>query len=258
MKMRWAVILNDGTQVGSNDYLVRRLVEKGIMPVMRVYTHEGRPIQGDLERLVRHYRQLGVHYYQLYNEPNLRHENVGAYPDVDRYLDRWIPAAKAVLRAGGLPGFGALAPGGDFDDLAFLQESLKRLKERGEVSVLDRAWLAVHNYLMDRPVDDPEQLGFRRYQRYDAIVRQALGRSLPMISTEGGVHLDSRLDERQQAELLRAAYKAMEGREPHYFAYSVWTIANEAGGGHDRTYSRQALFRPDSTHPIVETLRRWA
>ena len=38
MNVKWAVVLNDGVNIGDNDYLVKRLVDKGIMPVMRVYT----------------------------------------------------------------------------------------------------------------------------------------------------------------------------------------------------------------------------
>ncbi len=258
MNMRWAVVLNDGTQVGANDYLVKRLVANGIMPVMRIYTPGVQRIDGDLAAMVRHYRGLGVHYFQLFNEPNLRTENGGAQPDVDRYLDAWVPAARIVSQEGGLPGFGALAPGGDYDDLAFLRRALERLQERGETDVLDRAWLAVHNYLMDRPVDDPEELGFRRYRRYDAVVREVLGRSMPIIGTEGGIQIGSRLDEKQQADLLLQAYRAMERSEPYYLAYTVWTIANEAGGGHDRRWNQQALFRPDGVSMVVDQLKRWA
>lgn len=258
MNMRWAVVLNDGTQVGANDYLVKRLVASGIMPVMRIYAPGVQRIDGDLAAMVRHYRKLGVHYFQLFNEPNLRTENGGAEPDVDRYLDAWVPAARTVSQEGGLPGFGALAPGGDYDDVAFLRQALKRLRERGETGVLDRAWLAVHNYLMDRPADDPEEVGFRRYRRYDAVVRDVLGRSMPIIGTEGGVQIGSRLDEKQQADLLLQAYRAMERSEPYYFAYTVWTIANEAGGGHDRRWNQQALFRPDGVSMVVHQLKRWA
>jgi hypothetical protein len=58
MKVKWMVILNNGTKIGSNDYLVKQLAANGIMPIMRIYTPNGQPIEGDLGALVRHYRQL--------------------------------------------------------------------------------------------------------------------------------------------------------------------------------------------------------
>ena len=56
---------------------------------------------------------------------------------------------------------------------------------------------------------------------------------------------------------LRSVYQFMQNhREPWNFAYSYWTIANEAGGGSDRRYSNQALFKADgSASPIVSMLQ---
>ena len=249
MGIRWVTFLNDGTRIGDNDYLVKRLVEAGIMPVMRIYTDGGAPIQGDLGALVRHYLKLGVYYFQLYNEPNLRVENGGAEPDVKRYIDRWLPAARIVAANGGLPGFGALSPQGDVDDLTFLREALREIKARGAVDVLNRAWLSVHNYGPD----------FLRVRKYDAILREELGRSLPQISTEAGVYPGPSLSEEEQVRLLAEAYQYMARREPYYLAYTYWIIANQAGGGHDPAWEYQALFRADGrVSPLVEILRATA
>ena len=265
MKMKWVVFLNNGTDVGPNDYLVTRLAEAGIMPVMRVYTPNGAPVKGDLAALVRHYLPLGVHYYQLYNEPNLSLENQGRRPDVASYLDKWIPAAKEVARAGGLPGFGALAPGGEVDDLQFLREALDGIIRRGEEAVLDKAWLSVHNYLFNRPLDhDRDSNGFAKFRWYDRIVREKLGRSLPMIGTEGGTHVgahnDSSLPPVSDQDLVRRVMGAYEhvgrGAEPYNFAYTYWLLANEAGGGTDPSFSHQALIKPHGASPLVEALKR--
>ncbi|MCD6290456.1 MAG: hypothetical protein J7M34_08135 [Anaerolineae bacterium] len=249
MGIRWVTFLNRGTQIGDNDYLVKRLVEAGIMPVMRIYTDGGSPIQGDLGALVRHYRSLGVYYFQLYNEPNLRVENGGAAPDVNRYLDLWLPAARIVAANGGFPGFGALSPQGDVDDLTFLREALRQIKARGAADVLNRAWLSVHNYGPD----------YLRVRQYDAILREELGRSLPQISTEAGVYPGPHLSVQEQVRILADAYQHMAQREPYYLAYTYWIIANELGGGHDPAWERQALFRADGTvNPLVDVLRATA
>lgn len=257
MKVKWVTFLNEGTKVGDNDYLVEKLVARDIMPVMRIYTPPGEPIKGDLEGLVRYYSQRGVHYFQLFNEPNLKAENAGAEPNVDRYLDQWIPAAKRVAAAGGLPGLGALSPSGDLDDRQFLKAAIDGIKARGQESALDHAWIAAHNYTFAEGGDPLSDAGFLRFRDYDTIAREKLGRSLPVIGTEGG-HPDHAQDaavEKSVADSARQAYQYMNGREPYYFAYSQWAIANEEGGGHDSAFRHHALFQPGWTSPLVDALK---
>lgn len=253
MGMKWVVFLNDGTNIGDNDYLVRQLTRNGIMPVMRVYTDGLKPIEGDLEALVRHYRALGVTYYQLYNEPNLMVETHGQPPDVARYLDLWVPAARRVIAAGGLPGIGALSPQGEMDDRQFLREMLDEMDRRGELQLLDRTWLAVHNYTGPRPLSDPD--GFLRFRQYDEIIRAKLGRSLPMVGTEGGTHVSTHVDEAAQVQMVLGAYEYMaREREPYNFAYTYWIIANEVGGGRDPEFSGHALFTAQGPSRLARAL----
>ncbi len=257
MGMKWVVLLNDGTNVGDNDYLVQRLTENGIMPVMRLFTDGLTPLSGDIEGMVRHYRQMGVEYFQLYNEPNLMVETHGRPPNVSDYLDLWIPAAKRVLAAGGLPGIGALSPQGEMDDRQFLTQMLAEVEARGEADLLDRTWLSVHNYTGARPLSDPD--GFLRFRQYDAIIQRALGRSLPMVGTEGGTHLGSHLSEEQQVKMVLGAYDHMaKGSDPYNFSYTYWIIANEAGGGRDPEFSQHALIREDGPTALATALMQSA
>jgi hypothetical protein len=254
MKVKWAVVLNDGTNTTENDYLVKQLVLKGIMPVMRVYTPGLVPINGDLSAMVKHYKAMGVSYFQLYNEPNLAGENPDGKPNVQRYLDLWLPAAKTVIAAGGLPGFGALSPQGQQNDLEFLQQALSGVVSRGSGSVLDSTWLSMHNYAAGQPVSD--RTGFSRFKEYASVMQRTLGRVLPIVGTEGGVYATGDVSESRQVQLVTDAYRHMSQREPYLLAYSYWVIANEAGGGRDGEYSYQALFRGDgSVSPIVNALR---
>jgi len=264
MKIKWMVILNDDAKIGDNDYLVKQLVNNGIMPIMRIYTPHGRPIQGDLKALVNHYRPMGVQYYQLYNEPNLNVENPDGVPSVDKYLDKWIPAAKQVAEVGGLPGFGALSPGGNFDDMEFLRQSLDEIKRRGEIGALDKAWLSMHNYTLNHPLNYSKDSNcFMKFKWYDSIIREKLGRQMPIIGTEGGTHIGSAddktfppIDEAKQIDMVTGAYRYMKNREPYNFVYTYWIIANEEGGGHDGAFSHQALFRPDGRSPLVDALKK--
>lgn len=252
MHIKWVTFLNDGTNVGANDYLVKQLTANGIEPVMRVYTSGVQPLDGDLGAMVQHYAGLGVHYFQLYNEPNVAAENAGQAPDVNRYLDAWIPAAKTVIENGGRPGFGALSPGGELKDTDFLAQALEGLHSRGELGLLDQSWLSIHNYQGDRPVDDTA--GFTRFKVYADVLQQKLGRLLPMIGTEGGTFAAGPADEARRTQLVTDAYQYMNNREPYNFAYSYWVIANAAGGGHDPAWEAQALYQIDGQSPLVAAL----
>jgi hypothetical protein len=255
MHIKWTTFLNDGTNIGANDYLVQQLKANGIEPVMRVYTSNVEPLNNDdLGAMVRHYKALGVSYFQLYNEPNVTAENNGQAPDVNRYLDCWIPAAKVVTDNGGLPGFGALSPGGEFKDTDFLSQALDGLRARGQTGLLDKAWLDIHNYQGDRPVADTD--GFARFKVYDDIVKQKLGRDLPEIGTEGGSFVSGSASEADRTARVTAAYQYMQNREPYNFAYSYWNVANEAGGGHDPAWESQALFQQGGQSALVDALTR--
>lgn len=246
MHIKWVVFLNDGTNIGSNDYLVDRLVANGIMPVMRLYRDGVLPYDGNLAAMVRHYRAKGVYYYQLYNEPNVNIENRQGFANPNQYAEEWAEAARVVIANGGLPGFAALSPGGEYNHFDFLARSLQALKFNGDEELLNHAWLSVHNYHGTRPYDDPG--GFLLFRSYDEIVQAAIGRSLPIVGTEGGSYHP---DHAVETQFLRYQYDYMRNREPYFLAFSWWLLANRAGGGHDQTWEWQTLIRPGWKHPAV-------
>jgi len=268
MGVKWVTFLNEGATVGDNDNLVSKLVAAGIEPVMRIYSPTLQPMHGDLEGMVRHYSAMGVHYFPPFNEPNLNCENPDGKVSVDRYLDIWVPAARAIVRGGGLPGFGSLAPGGDYDDQQFLKDSLAGLKARGELGALDKAWLSMHNYTWNHPITDRgDGDGFFKFRAYHATVRAALDRDLPIIGTEGGTFEGQQEDPKMPAvtaamaaDWTREAFSYMRAqREPWLFASSVWTIADLAGGASDPRFEAQALFKANgSPNSIVAALRNLA
>lgn len=246
MNIKWAVFLNDGTNIGDNEYLVDRLLAKGIMPVMRVYRSTITPHDGDLGALVRHYRARGVYYFQLYNEPNVNVENHQGFANPNHYARVWADEARKVIANGGLPGIGALSPGGAYDHYDFLDRTLRILKYNGDEELLNWAWLSVHNYHGTRAYDDPH--GFLLFRNYDKIVRAHLHRSLPMIGTEGGSYSD---DAQTMTRLLRFQYNYMQNAEPYFLVFSYWNLANKEGGSWDGTWEWQALFREGYVHPVV-------
>ncbi|MFQ5399753.1 MAG: hypothetical protein ACE5E7_09170 [Anaerolineae bacterium] len=246
MHIKWVVFLNDGADIGRNDYLVDRLVAAGIMPVMRLYRSALLPYDGNITAMVTHYRARGVYYYQLYNEPNVNLENNTGFANPNQYAVAWAAAARQVISGGGLPGIGAFSPGGAYDHYDFLDRTLRALAYNDDLHLLNHAWLAVHNYHGTRPLDDPE--GFLLFRKYDEIIRSHLGRSLPIIGTEGGSYS---LDRNLETELISAQYRYMRNAEPYFLAFSYWLLANQAGGGWDITWEWQTLFRDGFVHPVV-------
>ena len=246
MHIKWVVFLNDGTNIGANDYLVDKLVANGIMPVMRLYRDGVLPYDGNIGELVAHYRVRGVYYYQLYNEPNVNIENHQGFANPNQYAKAWANAARIVIANGGLPGIAALSPGGSYNHFEFLGRTLQALKYNGDEDLLNHTWLSIHNYHGLRAYDDPG--GFLLYKEYDKIVRAHLGRSLPMIGTEGGSYSP---DPNVELQFATHQYTQMRHREPYFLAFSWWLLANREGGGHDEQWEWQTLFRSGFVHPIV-------
>jgi hypothetical protein len=246
MHIKWVVFLNEGSNIGSNDYLVSRLVNARIMPVMRIYRSNISPYDGDIGKMVAHYRARGVYYYQIFNEPNTNEENSQGFSNPNQYATAWAATARDVLANGGLPGIGALSPGGAYDHYSFLARTLTALRYNGDLGLLNHAWLSVHNYHGLRPLDDPD--GFLLFRNYDEIVRVQLHRSMPMIGTEGGSYSPDPQVERQ---LLTYQYSYMRDAEPYFFAFSHWILANKEGGAWDDSWEWQALFRSGFVHPVV-------
>ncbi|MGQ9552801.1 MAG: DUF5107 domain-containing protein [Anaerolineae bacterium] len=158
MDFKWVKIVQGDTPKLEHEYLIKRLVEQGIMPVLRLYQSMNQPYRY-LGEIVTLGVPAGVYYYELYNEPNLSGQAGGWEPgesiSIKRIVDLWIPAAEAVSEAGGFPSLPALAPGGDYDDTQFLRDFLVEIKSRNRLRLLDRAWLPLHNYFLNHPVDYP-------------------------------------------------------------------------------------------------------
>ena len=239
MHIKWVVFLNDGTNIGNNDYLVDRLVANGIMPVMRLYRSNVTIYEGDLGKMVAHYRARGVYYYQLYNEPNVNEENNQGAANPSQYATMWAVGARDVIANGGFPGFGSMSPGGAYNHYLYLERVLQALKHNGDAGLLNRAWLSVHNYHGTRPYDDPD--GFLMFRNYDQIIQKELNRSLPMIGTEGGSYSS---DINVEKNLIVYQYSYMREAEPYFLAFSYWILANREGGSGDNAWEWQYRHFP--------------
>jgi hypothetical protein len=158
MNIKWFKFLQDDAPSVTDPYLIEQLTSSGIEPVMRVYKPFNEPYQ-HLPELVPQAVKMGVHYFELYNEPNVAGP-AGGWPEgepinVERVVDLWLAAAQQVHSAGGHPSLPPLAGGGTVDDLVFLRQFLAGVRARGQAGLLPHSWLAVHNYFLNHPLDYP-------------------------------------------------------------------------------------------------------
>lgn len=158
MNIKWVKFLQDDQPTVTDPYLIDQLVSNDIEPVMRVYKPFNEPYQ-HLPELVSEAKAMGVNYFELYNEPNVAGP-AGGWPEgepvnVERLVGLWIMAATDIREAGGLPGLPPLAGGGTVDDMVFLGQFLDGLRARGREDLLSGAWIPLHNYFLNHPLDYP-------------------------------------------------------------------------------------------------------
>jgi hypothetical protein len=100
-----------------------------------------------------------VHYFELYNEPNLAGPaggwREGEPINMSQLVDNWMAAGREVQAGGGYPSLPPLAGGGTVDDKVFLREFLAMVRARGQADLLPNSWLPLHNYFLNHPLDYP-------------------------------------------------------------------------------------------------------
>jgi hypothetical protein len=158
MNIKWFKFLQDDAPEVTDPYLIEQLTASGIEPIMRVYKPFNNPYE-HLPEMVPQAVELGVHYFELYNEPNVAGPaggwREGEPINVERMVDLWLAAAQEVHAAGGHPSLPPLAGGGTMDDMIFLRQFLAGVRARGQAHILPGAWLALHNYFLNHPLDYP-------------------------------------------------------------------------------------------------------
>jgi len=153
VNIRWVKMLDDGG--GSGLPLARRLVDIGIMPVVRLYPGPGQNpgnIGSRGAEAVRAYLDIGACYFETNNEPDLALEWKGSrLPDdwLDQVVYHWIIDADIILGEGGYPAVPAFGVG-------TLRDPYQAIVDAGRGDILDGgAWAALHNYCLARPLAYP-------------------------------------------------------------------------------------------------------
>ncbi|MCG3209163.1 MAG: hypothetical protein FOGNACKC_02782 [Anaerolineae bacterium] len=158
MNIKWVKFLQDDSPTVADPYLLEQLAAHGIEPILRVYQPANARYR-HLPELVPAAAAKGVHYFELFNEPNLAGPAggwaAGESPDVGKMVELWLVAAQEVQAGGGYPSLPPLAAGGAIDDMLFLREFLDGVRARGQAGLLPGSWLPLHNYFLNHPFDYP-------------------------------------------------------------------------------------------------------
>jgi hypothetical protein len=279
--IKWFKILSSGQP--ENVRLCESLIENGITPVVRLYTHEQFP-NSMSDTLMQHVFDLidvGVLYFEIGNEPNLPHEWLYHYKDrvdfndselIQLCANSWIKDAKPILARGGRPGIYAMAPT-DVNGVNPTYSSVNWLSrlvyaiynswgDRGELRGLinsGQIWLATHSAAFNRPFNfDPfgdiymDDMCLRGYQIGKDIVETTIGVShVDIINTEGGDH---DYDESTWGDRVVEMYKFL-GEQGDMMAMCPWTFS-DYGLDANSTWHGSGWYRADNTprSPIAALL----
>lgn len=192
----------------------------GIEPIIQFpLTLERLPDLKELNTLIDVYARWGMRYLVFFDRPNHRESwpsSAWAQQDlVERFLDRWLPAAGLAVQAGLTPVFPALEPGGSYWDTAFLRSALQAVQRRKREAVLQNLVLSAYGWSWGRSLnwgeggperwpearaylndlDTQDQRGFRIFDWYLSVTRSVLGQACPLLVFQaglpgGGAHLE--------------------------------------------------------------------
>jgi len=273
--VRWAVLPAPADRAIPEDFIAG-LLAAGIEPILHFKLTLDTAVQAEsLQPLFEAYAKWGVRYVVLFDKPNLRSQ----WPQagwtqrglVPRFLELFVPAARAAAAAGLSPVFPPLEPGGDYWDTAFLRGALEELDARGEDAVLDSLTLGAYAWAGDKslnwgeggperwpatlpystPENSQDQRGFRIFDWYNAVSAAAIGRSLPIILVAAGGQLAGESDPATMQAII-AALGAVD-MPANVIAANLWLLAAEA----DSVEAKQAWFngQGDPNPAATELLR---
>lgn len=141
---------------------IKKLLDAGLQVVVRLF--RATPNSGILTNrhieVVKLLVSMGVVFFETNNEPNLRVEWQGNdFGDMAREVvgENWVVDAKRIVECGGYPAIPAMSPGGDLDDQWFLEGVLQEIAARASTAILEKTWLAVHNYSLNHPLAYPDE-----------------------------------------------------------------------------------------------------
>jgi hypothetical protein len=268
------------------EYFITGLLAAGIQPVIQFGLTMKDPLPDGIEMLCQSYAGWGVRYISFYDRPNLRQSwPAAAWTTtelVERFLDRFLLLAQVAVLSGMTPLFPTLEPGGDYWDLAFLQQGLAGVQRRAPALARSLALSACANmeqplswgagglerWPASRPYHTPagsqDHRGFRIFEWYGATAQSKLGFCPPIFlfappaATSPTSHTDAR---RMAAARLLSGLSAEEDNIPQepvstpVAAGFLWLISTSPRS----PQASAALFPPQQApHPSAGALAELA
>ncbi len=288
----WLTLLTP-TDRAIPETFIKSTIENGITPVLHMpfsTTSASRP--ENVNVIFKAYARWGVKYVVLFDRPNMiknwTPSDWAKNNLVDRFLDIFIPIASEVIKAGLIPIFPPLQPGGDYWDTAFLFAALQGIQRRGQVELMKYLALSAYAWSGNRspnwgaggperwprtkpyhtPSDSEDHLGFRIFDWYLAINEAATGISRPILLLAGGSLLGNQIDPRSPAvdihahtwqnmtliQLMSGQNREYEPVPPHVLCCNFWLLSAAEGSKE----AKNSWYRPDRQQlPVVNQLKEW-
>ncbi|RJQ35908.1 hypothetical protein C4559_06125 [Candidatus Microgenomates bacterium] len=272
--------------------LAKIMKQNYIEPIIRLYRYQPLPStmpQPDIDA-VGEYVKNDIYYFESTNEPNIRTEwENEALPDcnsaVNQTMQTWTKDALHIQQKGGIPLFPALSPGGVCDDVNFLRDSFNWLKTNTcelangsngsclELFNADKsngkpAVMSIHNYNFNHDNGKngdgsvsfytEDSNAFLKFSTYNQIINENLGRNIPILATEGGMHVGDNPDPRfpttdnswhRDVSIAMSEYQ-MNNQAPYFFNTAFWLSMPNPDGN----WSANAWFNRDLSPKISETV----
>ena len=129
-------------------HFIEAITSAEITPIIQIQAPIGSLRLARVYPILRTYAELGVKYVIVYDRPNLRNSWPGSdwahQALVERFVNYLLPILEAQTEMGLTPIFPALEPGGDYWDTAFLERSLKLLKQKCSETIPSNLHIAVY------------------------------------------------------------------------------------------------------------------
>lgn len=196
LKAGWLVLISDSSRAIPEQF-IHGLIDANITPIIHFpFRLPDAPSAADMRSIFEVYAHWGVKHVVLFDRPNQIHSwSSASWSQLDlieRFTDRFLPLATEALRAGLIPVFPPLEPGGDYWDTSFLRSTLESIKRRGNQKLLERMAYAVSTYTFGhelnwgyggplkwtaaKPYNTPEgcedQCGFNNWQWTESIAKK--------------------------------------------------------------------------------------
>jgi hypothetical protein len=232
--VKWVKIYNHD---GALD-LAELLLSEGIVPIVRIYRPTPNPSRLGLREIVHvdSYVRAGVRYFEFNSQPDRDSEwKGGRVPAnaLELVAEDTIANMEAILERGGMPAVPALTNGSQWDLVG-------KIVAKGRRDLFDGpVWQAIHNYMRNRPLDYPYDIGNQEGAAYTERFYRTVADEVWEESAWRGRSLNDinrlRLDRCLPGMTIKddhacwLAFEHFDERNRHHLGRSIPILATESG-----------------------------